>query len=375
MRILGIVPYCFLPAKIGGQKAVEQLYRSLGRRVPVSVISTAANQLDSAKHFVVTPVFNNYFSRYANFFYLRQIGKIITKKKITHLITDHPYMGWMALYLKRKHRLPLAIRSHNIESIRFKSIGKKWWKMLWYYERYVYRSADFVFFMTAADRSYAIGKYGVAAQKAFIAPYGTEVKKPPLPDERMAAKQKVCEALKINTGNTLLLFNGSFDYRPNADALQILVDKIVPLLNENSFTYRLLICGRNISPAIKLRQPENIIFLDYVDDIFLYNLAADVFVNPVTEGGGIKTKLVEALAAGANAVSASSGAIGVDASLCNEKLYISGDDDWQLFTQNIYNAALNKRNITNEFYQWFSIDNIAGNMIEIMSRTSRYSTL
>ena len=58
-----------------------------------------------------------------------------------------------------------------------------------------------------------------------------------------------------------------------------------------------------------------------------------MFVNPVIEGGGIKTKLVEALAAGCSAVSVKSGAAGVDPALCKEKLSICADGDWPAFIQ------------------------------------------
>jgi hypothetical protein len=55
---------------------------------------------------------------------------------------------------------------------------------------------------------------------------------------------------------------------------------------------------------------QNIIYAGFVDDISIYFKGADVFINPVSYGGGIKTKLVEALGYNLNAVSTSNGAIG-----------------------------------------------------------------
>ena len=367
MKILGIVPYRFLPALIGGQKAIEQLYRSLGKKVPVIVVSTKNNEAKAASFFSLVPLFSHRLLRYGNFFYLKKIGNIIQQQKITHLFTEHPYMAWMGLYLKKKYNLSFIIHAHNIESIRFKSIGKKWWKLLWYYERQMYRSADFVFFMTENDRQYAIEKYGVLSQKAITALYGTEVKESPSPERRREAKNAVCRNLEINSECALLFFNGSFDYAPNSDALRVLMKTIVPQLNQISFSYKLIICGRNIPSEHKETKPDNVIFLDYVDDIFQYNLAADVFLNPVLTGGGIKTKLVEALAAGANAVSTKSGAIGVDAAWCNHKLFIINDDDWKLFTEQIVRAATNKTVMSKAFYDHFFIDNITDHIIKKIS--------
>ena len=367
MKILGIVPYRFLPAQIGGQKAIEQLYCSLGKKVPVFVVSTQNNDAVAAKHFSFIPLFNNHLLRYGNFFYLKSISKIVLEHSITHLFTEHPYMGWMALYLKKRYKISLVVHSHNIESIRFKSLGKKWWRLLWYYERFIYRAADYVFFITDADRQYAIKKYGLSVQKTHTAFYGTEVKEAPLEATRKEAKETICEALQIGISTPLLLFNGSFDYAPNRDALQILIEDVVPSLNKKSYSYRLIVCGKNIPQQFKDKRPKNVTFLDYVDDIFHYNLAADVFLNPVVSGGGIKTKLVEALSAGANAVSSKSGAIGVDTAWCNNKLYLAEDGDWHAFEAKIYEAVANKNLMSEIFYQHFFIDNIANNIIEAIN--------
>ena len=60
--------------------------------------------------------------------------------------------------------------------------------------------------------------------------------------------------------------------------------------------------------------------------------AADVFINPVLEGGGVKTKVLEALAAHRTVVSTVSGAIGVDTGICGNKLKIVPDNDWLQFS-------------------------------------------
>lgn len=364
MVILGILPYRFLPVQIGGQKASEQFYGSLGKKVPVVIVSTENNDVSAARNFIVKPVFKSSAIRYGNPFYLKTISRIIRETKATHLFIEHPYMGWMALYLKRKHRIPLAVRSQNIEGNRFKSIGKWWWKILWQYEKFIHRAADFNFFITGEDRDYAIKEFGLWPQKAFVASYGTEVKESPSQMRRSAAKKNVCETLGVAETNALLLFNGSFDYQPNADALRVLIENILPVLNKKSFAYTLIICGRNIPRLFKDAKPAHVVFLDYVPDIFHYNLATDVFVNPVTDGGGIKTKLVEALAAGANAVSAAGGAYGVDPSYCNGKLMVVADTDYEAFADAVCKVAFNHDAMWQVFYQHFYIENITDHVIE-----------
>ncbi len=355
---------------MGGQKAIEQLYRSLGKKVPVLVVSTQNNEASAARHFSLIRLFSNNFLRYGNTNNLHWLRKLVQQHRITHLIIEHPYMGWLGLYLKKKANIPLIVHAHNIESIRFKSIGKPWWRLLWYYERYILQAADFVLLMTEADRDYAVHHYKLKLPKTLVALYGTEVEQAPSLADRRQAKETVCRTWNIDANKPLLLFNGSFHYQPNATALSVLIENILPELNKLSFAYQLIVCGKNIPQHWKDTKPAHVLFLDFVDDIFLYNLAADVFVNPVTEGGGIKTKLVEALAAGANAVSAQSGAAGIDPDWCHGKLCIAEDGDWTAFAQYIISLAGNKTNMPAVFYQHFYIDNITGNILQQLAQLS-----
>ncbi len=70
----------------------------------------------------------------------------------------------------------------------------------------------------------------------------------------------------------------------------------------------------------------------------LYLKGCNLFLNPVESGGGIKTKLVEALAYDLNAVSTGNGAIGVDPELCNGKLIICSDNNWNSFADAVFRA-------------------------------------
>jgi hypothetical protein len=78
-----------------------------------------------------------------------------------------------------------------------------------------------------------------------------------------------------------------------------------------------------------------------------------LFINPVTEGGGIKTKLVEALGYNLNAVSTRSGAIGVSPDWCNGKLLLCEDDDWHSFARLIQEAAYLKADLPTVYFDHF----------------------
>lgn len=97
------------------------------------------------------------------------------------------------------------------------------------------------------------------------------------------------------------------------------------------------------------------VYLGFVDDIDRYTKAADLLLNPVQSGGGIKTKMIEALAMNTAVVSVKTGAAGVAAELCGNKLTIVPDNDWPQFTKTIITALQEPDSITPpSFYKTFS---------------------
>ena len=68
---------------------------------------------------------------------------------------------------------------------------------------------------------------------------------------------------------------------------------------------------------------------------------------------------MEALGYNLNAVSTKNGSIGVDPSLCNGKLIISEDYNWDEFIVNMMEAPQIRNSISPEFFEHFNWENIA----------------
>lgn len=270
------------------------------------------------------------------------------------MLIEHPYYGWLGWMLKRFTGVKLIVHSHNIEGLRWKTLGKWWWKILWSYERSTHKHADYNFFIHQDDLNYAVKHFGLNADKCMVMTYGIEWSQRPSMEKIRHAKDEVRVKHDIAADERILLFNGAFDYRPNKDALRTLMLTVNPILiKKDGFRYRLLICGRGIPEEFLARPYPNVVMAGFVDDISVYFMAADVFVNPVVEGGGIKTKLVEALGNNCNAVSTVNGAIGVDSSLCNGKLFIVPDDDWNLFAEKTAIASNMIADVSDKYYAHF----------------------
>ncbi len=102
------------------------------------------------------------------------------------------------------------------------------------------------------------------------------------------------------------------------------------------FPYCFLICGGGLPKQYeKLEAYERVKYLGYVEDIEAYVQAADLMVNPVNSGGGVKTKLVEAIALGTTVVSSFTGALGVLPEACGPKLRRVADKDYTAFAETL----------------------------------------
>ena len=106
-----------------------------------------------------------------------------------------------------------AVHSHNIEYMRSKSIGRWWWKALKWYEGWVYRKADRVFFISEDDRQHALKHLAVKHDKSLVVTYGIE--QPAMPADIDTARGKIEALYGIKKDERILLFNGAFFVLPH----------------------------------------------------------------------------------------------------------------------------------------------------------------
>ena len=342
-----------MPAKVGGQKGIALFNKYFSRHARLICVTTKNNDPSFAEGYEVLPLLSTSPLRYINVFYYFTVRNILKKYEATHLLIEHPYYGWLAWMVKRFYGVKLIVHSHNIEGLRWKTLGKWWWRILWNYERSIHKHADYNFFIHKDDMEYAVKRFGVSREKCTVMTYGIERSERPSVEEVRRAENAVRAKHQIGP-ERILLFNGAFDYKPNKEALITLIDIVNPILmKKEGFKYKLIICGRGINEEFMARLYPNIVMAGFVEDINLYFMAADVFLNPVVEGGGIKTKLVEALGNNCNAVSTNNGAIGVDPSLCNGKLFIVADNDWELFAEKTVIASNVIADVSDAYYSHF----------------------
>ena len=362
LRILSIIPYKILPAKLGGEKGIAVFNEYLAKKVFLIGVTTKNNDPALAKGYRLLNILSDSRSRYANVLLSRIIRMIINKEKITHLITEHPYYAWLAWSLRKATGVTWIVHSHNIEYMRSMSIGRWWWKALKRYEGWAYRNADKVFFISDDDRDHAIRVFGVDASRSLTVTYGIEQSK--IPVDKHHCKELVNDKHNISSSHKILLFNGALYHSTNYDALKIILDEINPLLMAgNKFQYKIIVCGKGLPDffnELKDYADKNVIYAGFVDDITVYFKAADVFLNPILSGGGVKTKAIEAIAMDTTVVSTELGAMGIKQDVCGNKLKIVREGQWSLFSELVIASANEESHTPQEFfdyYYWESIIN------------------
>jgi polysaccharide biosynthesis protein PslH len=348
---------------MGGQKGIALFYKYFSALNPMHIISTKNNDDANESNIKQHKILSNGKVKYINILLYFTIKRFIKKHQITHVIIEHPYYGWLAFLLRKKSPIKLIVHSHNIEALRFKSTGKWWWRILYYYEKFTHRIADFNFFIHDDDKEYAIKHFKLFLNQCTTITYGFDLQKSITIQEHERAKQQLIETYSLQPNSTLMLFNGTLNYEPNVRALEVILHNINPLLKQKTTTpYYIIICGKNLPESYDgLQEFKNvhIIYAGFVNDISLYFKGCDIFLNPVIDGGGIKTKLVEALGYGMNVVTTKDGAIGVHPSICGGKLSMA-ENNWEQFTNEIL-SFMNKPFIPTPdgYYEHFYWGNIA----------------
>jgi glycosyltransferase involved in cell wall biosynthesis len=129
---------------------------------------------------------------------------------------------------------------------------------------------------------------------------------PELPDEKEQKWQY--------QGSRKLLFVGSPGYFPNRDAIEWLINILMPKIYELDSTITLHLVGSDVKAFAMATLPPNIRFEGFVSDVRLKELhaEADLFICPVILGAGIKIKVLEAASFGMPVLATAESLKGID---------------------------------------------------------------
>lgn len=365
-KILTIAPYHILPVDSGGRAAIVTLHDAIGKICEDHIVSTTKNKDNTKYSFKLHKLFNDKPNRYIPYNGASTLLNFAKEHNITHIICEHPYMALTVDKLAKKLGIKWYLRSHNIESERFRTLGKKWWPILRKYEQYAMQKAAGVFFITPEDAQWAQQNFGLATAQCHTIPFGTVLNT--APEHHNEDKATLAKQLSIDGSVPWLYFLGALGYAPNYNAVDYILNEIAPRLSAKGQQYQILIAGQGLPQELQqqISATKEAHYLGYVDDLHQFINASDVMLNPVLTGGGIKTKAVEALGYNKTVVSSQSGAAGLITNVCGEKLLIAADYDWDSFAELTIKAIADNSNIPDAFYHTYNNDNIAKKVVDIL---------
>lgn len=283
---------------------------------------------------------------------------VAAEEKPDVVIAEFPYHAWAAYRAACRTNSRFVLHLHNIESWRFRQLDRWWWPILHRYERWACRKADAVWVKGESDRQKAIEWLHCVPGKISIVPYGIEA-------------TEFVPGRAAHDGTKILLFAGTLDYEPNAEAVKAIYEHLAPLLDQQGIRYRIIICGRNQFASFqwlrKLSHP-CIEQAGEVATIEPYFQRAHALINPVLTGGGVQTKNMDALAHHCDVITFRYGTAGMDLDVCGNKVQVIENGDWTSFAQAVKNLPATQRSTPDAFFRKYGWTGIAENLYNELTR-------
>jgi hypothetical protein len=356
-KIVSLVWYNILPAQFGGQQAIVGFNEALGKQESLICLCSKNNQPNGNESFTTYPILPNNKWQFLNPITWWLIYSFCRREKATHLIVEHPYHVIAAWIVKTKMNVTIIHRSHNIEFERFKLLSKKYWRIIFYAEKWMCQIAKVNLFITKEDKSKAIKQFSIDGSKCLLLPHEINEKNI---SKKAPSTEEIKAKYNIANDNSVFLFNGTLDYEPNAKAVEYVAKFLIPELNKIKSNFIFIITGRieNKSFDYLLQLANNqLIFTGRVTNIEDYFLACDIYVNPVNIGGGIQTKTLEALSYHLNVVCFKSMLNGIEVDLVKDKIFSVENHNWKQFAEQIIEANLRKTTTPSAFFKYQNYDN------------------
>lgn len=261
---------------------------------------------------------------------------------------------------------PRVIDAHNVESMIWRrlyeceaSSPKRWyireqWRKFEGLERRAFGGATRVTAVSEQDAALIRGRFG--ARNVSVVDNGID--------------RAFFESVRPNPDPKAMLFLGSLDWRPNIDAVGLLLDRIFPAVVAAEPSARLRIVGRKPPGALvrRAREMPGVEIHADVPDVRPFLATSGALVVPLRIGGGSRLKILEALACRLPVISTPVGAEGLELIPGKHYASVEAEDMAEEVLAHIRDPGIGRsmvesgRDLVLDRYDW---DSLAGRLEEV----------
>ena len=324
------IPY---PLRDGGAIAMHQSiqgYLDLGYSVSLLAMNTARHWVEtndlppiySQLHRFETVYVNNAINPIAAFFNLfsdksYHVDRFINKafnQALSQLLQEESFdlIQFESLYTspylstaRRYSQAPCLCRVHNIEHHIWQHLAdnepnfvkRKYLRLLTQrlknYELTVLKSFDLLLPISPAEQEY-INQEQLGT--CYYVPFGINIH----------------ETIPVHTVDALSCYHiGSMDWAPNVEGIEWFLQHVWLKSADEFPEAAFYIAGKNMPPSLRKHESKRVHIVGEVDDFIGFSLEKNILIVPLRSGGGIRIKILEAMALGKTIIATAKGAEGI----------------------------------------------------------------
>lgn len=265
-----------------------------------------------------------YINKHQSSQILNKLKKIVQRKKYNIIHADHSAMAPLALWLKENYNIPVGLRLHNLEWTiwqRYANILPKFSPKRMYIqsqanklkrnERRILEKVDVAFAITDEDKQRALELSNKS--NIVVASAGVNL------DEWL-----VDDSVKRDKFELILAT--TYKWRHNVDAVRWFIENVMTRLKRKYPEISLRLLGKNIPEDFHKYEDLGVLLTGYVASVRPYLNKASIYISPLFVGGGIRIKILEALAMELPVIASPVAAEGIAANE-NDGLFIADRPD------------------------------------------------
>ncbi|MBS1782274.1 MAG: glycosyltransferase [Bacteroidetes bacterium] len=269
-------------------------------------INTDIRLVPTLKNFLLSKK-PNHVERFYDEVFARKLQNLIEDEEPNVVQFESIYLATYIPDIRKYSTAKIVLRLHNVEyqiwerlAIEASPLRRIYLKDLCNrikrFEVEAWNEADYLLAITAADQE--VIRQQVSPHKVAIVPIGISFE--------AIQGQKTKERW---VGYHI----GAMDWLPNSEAISWFLDEVWPLLHKTIPTFEFYFAGRNMPGSFEKFEQNGVTCAGEVSDAKDFISDKKILIVPLRSGGGIRVKILEAMAAGKVVISTDVGMQGIEA--------------------------------------------------------------